>query len=268
MRLKLIVSQILAVAQKEIKLNFRFKYNYFLELLLRPIRLLALFFIVYSGFFYRGSAGIGDITKENYIIFLALGALMNFYFLMGFDMVSLKFRQEKFWRTIQAIFISPVNKLSLIFGIGLSELVRLVFISVILILPIYVLIPVSGAKFLLIILVIMLIYFGIIGISFIEGAFWLTNENYVFIFKYFFWGWGFISCFYYPIEALPEFIHPLVLANPVYHALLIIRNLWTEGYVQNIGYHLGIVLGFVVISLSLGSYIFSSVTEKREITGY
>jgi ABC-type polysaccharide/polyol phosphate export permease len=260
--------QIFAIAKKELKLNLRFKYNYFLNELSKPLKIVVLFLIVYAGFFISGANNVGGVTKENYVSFLLLGSLVSSVLLLGFDTFNQKFMQEKFWKTIQAVLIAPLNKIKLILGVGISELlIQGIIVSIFLIITIIVL-PVSFVNLLIVLLILLLIFLGVLGFSLIYGAFSLSNENFLFLFRYFVLGWAFLSCFYYPVEILPSFIKPFVLINPVYHGLFIIRNLWINGFVNNFLMHFIIVLAFAVVVPIIAVYLFNKIIKKLGIQGY
>jgi len=262
------IRNILAVARKELKLNLRFKYDYFFKELLTSVRFLLLFFVVYYGFFSAGAPGIGSLKRESYILFLLLGTLTYSLFASSFGLFYTKFLAEKYWNTIQAILISPLTKMELILGVGLSELVKYIYISPIFFIIAFIWNPISIANFILVIFIMLLLFIGVLGVSLIQGAFTLSNENFLFLFQYLFWGWGFISCFYYPIEALPKFLHFLVLVNPIYHGLFIIRSLWISGFVENFWMHFSIVLIFAIVVPAISIYLFNKIIKKYGIRGY
>jgi len=112
------------------------------------------------------------------------------------------------------------------------------------------------------------VFFGVLGFSFVQGAFTLSNENFLFVFNYIFWGWSFFSCFFYPVEALPNMLQPIVQLNPVYHALFIIRGLWMHGQVAGLAVHAAYVLSFAVVSPIISSIIFNKMIDKYGISGY
>lgn len=262
------IKQAIAIAKKEIKLSLRFKYDYFFSTLITPIKFLIFFAIVYAGFFATGATGIGGIEKENYFLFLLFGSLIHSIMSSGFFLFQGNFLSEKYWKTIQALLIAPVKKINLIVGTGLSELFKNSIIISVLFIIAFILMRISFLNLLIVFVTLLLLMLGIIGFGLIPGTFALSNENFLFLFKYFLWAWGFLSCFYYPIEALPSIIKPLVLLNPVYHGLYIIRELWINGSVNNFFLHFLIVLNFAIIMPLISIIIFNKVIKKYGISGY
>jgi len=262
------ISQIFAIAKKETKLNLRFKYNFFANALITPMKFLIFFTVVYSGFYMSGAESIGEVTRQNYISFLLLGSLVYSFFSSGYNAFCTKFIQEKYWRTIDALLISPLNRIKLIIGVGFSELFRQVVIAPIFFIVGFLILPISFLNLLVILSIILMIFLGVIGFGLIYGVFALSNENLLFLFNYFFWIWAFLSCFYYPISALPRFLHSLVLFNPVYHGLYIIRELWINGSVNNFLFHFMIVLAFALIVPLVAVFLFNKIIKKIGVTGY
>ncbi len=261
-------NHIYAIAKKQIKLDLRFKYGYFFDALIVPLRWFVMFAIIYGGFFSEGADTLGMVERENFIQFLLLGSLAYSYFASGFSLFHSKFVQEKYWKTIQGILIAPFNKMDFILGMGLSELLRHVIITPFFLIILYALSPASLNSILLIIITILLMYFGVLGISLLQGVVYLINEDVLPLFSYLFWTWGIFSCFYYPIEALPAVFNPLVELNPIYHGLVIVREVWIYGTVSNFLYHLEFVLSFAIIAPLVSIFIFNKVITKYGITGY
>ncbi|MBU4274303.1 ABC transporter permease [Patescibacteria group bacterium] len=261
------VTQIFAIAKKEIKLNFRFKWNYFGDAILQPLRFVILFSVVYSGFFLSGAKEIGGITQTNFISFLILGSLVHTFFSFGFNIFKTKFINEKYWQTILSFLVAPVHRLKLVIGIGLSELPRLGIILVIFLGIAYLITPIAFAKLLLVILIIFLAFLGTLGVSLIIGAFSLANEDTLFAFSYIYWGWTFLSCLYYPLSSLPRFLHLAVRINPIYHCIEFIRELWL-GLSGTTAVHLCFIIPFAILAPVIGVYLFNKIIKKIGITGY
>ena len=261
------ISQIFAIAQKEIRLNLRFGWNYFGETLIYPFRYVFIFFLIYKGFFTSGAQGIGDITRTNYLAFLVLGGLAHTFFNTAFNVFRTKFLREKYWQTISTFLIAPAHRLKLVIGIGLAELLRLGIILVIFLSIAYFFKSIPFIKLAAVISIILLTYLGTLGVSLIAGAFALANENILFLFVYLQMGWTVLSCFYYPLSSIPGFLRPLVMVNPVYHSVTLIRELWL-GLPGNTALHLCFIIPFAVLAPILGAYLFNNIIKKMGVTGY
>ena len=262
------LKQIYAIAKKEVKLGLRFKYNFVFETLLSPLRLFVLFVIVYTGFFSSGASNVGNVEKENYLLFLLLGASVYSFFSLGFSLFYVKFYNEKYWKTIQALLIAPIDRIDLIMGVGLSEIVKLSLTMPFFFGMAFILSPTHLSSFIVVLVTILLLFLGVLSFSLIQGAFTLSNENFLFLFTYIFWIWGILSCFYYPIEALPDIVKPLVRVNPIYHGLVIVRGVWVDGYVSNFFVHFLFVLAFAILTPAVSIPIFNKVIKKYGATGY
>lgn len=262
------LKQMYAISKKEVKLNLRFKYDFFFRAVSNPIRMFISFSIIYNGFFLAGAQGIGGVEKANYILFLLIGAMAHTLFVSAFYIFNRTFIREKYWRTIQAILIAPVSRMSLVFGFGFSELFRQLLILPIFIVVCLIISPIAFTDLVVVLATLLALFFGVLGFSFVQGGFALSNENYLFVFQYLFWIWSFFSCFFYPIEAIPDILQPIVEVNPVYHGLTIIRGLWMQGHVPDLPLHAAYVILFAVASPLVSIRIFSGTIKRYGITGY
>ena len=99
----------------------------------------------------------------------------------------------------------------------------------------------------------------------VKPDFVLTNENVDAWFNILYWIAVAASCFYYPIVSLPPPLHPLVLANPVYHANVAAKAIWLgEPYSSASVMYVTIA---AVLSAPLGSYLFRRIFEGRGMEG-
>jgi len=265
-----------AIAKKEIKLALRFKFPFFSSSLIGPMIRIMPFLLVYWGFFSftpEGSIG-GVVTAENFIVFLILGMLADVFFYMGWSAFHKKFMMEKFWQTIEATLLAPIYRLSLIFGIGMSEFVSL-FPSLVLFLAVsFVFFPISLIN-LGVVLVVLLMLFSIsLSIGLIVGCAALFNENFMPIFEYIRIAFVFFSCFYYPITVLRipwlgiygEILPTIAFINPIYQANFLIKNIWLQGVIpfESLSY----VLFFAIVSPIAAVYIFRRLFKALSIQGY
>ena len=122
-----IIDDSLTIAEKETKLALRYKVPFFTSSLVGPIIRIMPFLLVYWGFFAFGeNASIGgEVTSANFVIFLILGMLCDVFFDTGWKTFTGRFMTEKYWQTIEAMLLSPINRISFIFGGGLSDFISL-----------------------------------------------------------------------------------------------------------------------------------------------
>lgn len=260
--------KLITIIEKEIKLNFRYKINYLGESITNTLRLTILFLLVYFGLFSLGFEGIEGLNSENFIPFILLGGLISSFFILGIEVFSFKFLSEKYWQTFQAILIAPINKFNLLFGIGLAEAIRLMIIFLSITIITYLIIPTKMIYIFAILLITLLTYFGILGVGLTKGAITLSNENYIFVFELISATWIFLSCLYYPINIFPKFIQKIILLNPIYHSVTLIRELWYGSINSSLWTHLFWVLGFAIIFPIVGVYLFNKTIKNFGIKGY
>lgn len=254
--------------EKEMKLELRFKFSFIFSSLLDPMVNALWFGVLYLGFFSVGAQPLWGVTKEGLVPFLILGSLVNAFFALGFGVFSYKLLNEKFWQTIEAFLVAPVSRFNLLLGFGLVEFVRISFACVLFLVFCFWFHPVSWTVLILVPLILIGLLLGGLGVGLVRGIFTLTNENILPFFNILYWGWGFVSCFYYPAEVLPKFIQPLIFINPVYHALTLIRHLWFQYPISSVFISTLWVLGFALLMPIAGVYLFNRLWKKLGLQGY
>jgi len=261
-----LVSDIFTIAEKELKLQLRFKFPFFTSSFITPLIRITPFFMVYAGFFYFGAEALGEVTRTNFVVFLTLGMLADVIFNIGYEAFHTKFMQEKYWGTIESIFLAPVHRVSLILGVGLAEVVRGLPSTAIFLIICYLIIPVNIANFGVILLTFLMAYVFILSVGIIYGSAALFNESFLPIFEYLRVAWVFFSCFYFPIEVIPEILKPWALINPIYQANVVIRGLWISGVMhwQPFIY----LLLLAILAPLLAILIFNKLWKELTIQGY
>ena len=260
------INRIIAIAKKQLILNLRFKWGFFMNNFIFPLKSLISFFLIYIGFFYSGANDIGGVTRGTYVVYLTLGMTFFMIFNTGWNAIAQSFMQEKFWQSIQGILVSPAKKIEIILGYGIGGLMNFIPLLSISLIFCYILIPIGIIKFLYIIILLSLMYIIILGFGFIKAALNLSNENISALLTPAFWIWVALSCFYYPITSFPKFLYPIIYLNPIYHTNFVIKELWIYGkFYPKSFFFLSLT---ALISLSVGIYIFNKVWKKIGIQGY
>lgn len=263
------LSQILALTEKNIKLNFRFKFN-ILFTYITPIITILMPLIVMSKLFLYNSQ-FGPWTENNYFILQFIA--YNIFLLRGvISEFPMQFRAEKFWKTLPALMVAPFNRFNFLFGIILTQLF-LIFVPFIIFFIIgYIFNPISFFT----IIFIIGIYFGVTlifsGIGLILGIFAISNENIwkalVFLINLILWA----SCITYPFEIFPDFIQRVINLNPLYYIFDLLRWAWIENniIITIISHPLNsLILILCLITIpSIGVYLFNIIFKKFGITGY
>ena len=212
-----------------------------------------------------GGKNSEGINPTNVIPFLILGCLANILYRAGYNAFDTKFLAEKFWHTIEATLISPINKISILFGVFFVEMMRIILFIIGGIGIALLFYPTATYKAAIVLLILLLLGLMTIGIGLVKAGFILANENMLAFFQYFNYLIMFLSCFYYPIEALPSWIHPLVILNPVYHGTTIIRDVWFGNPFSMLSFLF--VFLTALSSLIFGTLLFSLTWRKLGITG-
>lgn len=258
-----------AIAEKELSLEMRFKINFIARFLEDPIINAVWFGVLYYGFFSFGATSIGSINQKTFVPHLVLGALVNSLLLSGLDGISRRFFNEKYWQTIQALLVAPVSKFALILGVGIAEFVRMSLVVTVMLSMAYIVIPTSMLVVFLTVAIILLLFVGVLGLGLMKGTVALSNENYLFLFHYLYWGIGGLACFYYPIDALPSFLRFFVNLNPIYHGVALIQGMWIQGISLNLFIiHMPWVVLFAVLTPMLAIQVFNTVWRRIGIQGY
>ncbi len=268
-RIKNSIPKILALTEKNIKLNLRFKYTVLFSYIAPIISILMALIIM--GQFFQFKEEFGSWTEENYYLFQFLA--YNIYLLRGIIMeFPNQLRIEKFWKTLPALMIAPFNRFILLIGIFLSKICLILIPFIFFFVISYIIIPISFINTLFIIG----IYFGIAlifsGIGLVVGVFAASNES---IWRFLelsvnilFW----VSCLTYPFEIFPENIQSIINLNPLYYIFDILRMAWIENnpLVTIIlhPYHILIFFSSLILIPCIGVFIFNMIIKKYGIVGY
>lgn len=181
---------------------------------------------------------------------------------------------EKFWQTINAILLAPINRLSLIFGVGLAEFIAIFPSLTLFIIVCFMLMPISLVHLGLVLFALLLLFLIALSMGLMAGCAGLFNENAVPIFGYIRVVVVFFSCFYYPIEVLriPQLgqigsiLPTIAYLNPIYQAVTVLRSAWLHGVVpfDSLIY----VLFFAIIAPLAAVYIFRRLFKALSVQGY
>ena len=269
----------LAIAEKELKLNFRYKWAFFISNLLNPLLRAGPFLLVYYGFFAIAgdSVSIGGVSSLSFVVFLLLGMLVDIFLHSGLTVFSDNFLREKFWQTIQGFLLAPTHKLSLVIGVGISQLVAIFPTMLFFLLITFIWQPVSPLVLVFCLLVLAGAFLIALGAGLLLGSAALFNENFVPIFGYLRVIWVFFSCFYYSIDVLKFSVWGVLIdlrllaeLNPIYQAVAIIRATWVYGfdYAFQLWPQFAYFAAFVIIVPLVSVFIFRKLFKRFDIEGY
>ncbi|MFX0001878.1 MAG: ABC transporter permease [Candidatus Hodarchaeota archaeon] len=268
-KIKRILSKTLAIAEKNARTQFRFKYNVILRWFVPIITLLMS--IIILGTFFENNIDVGPWTQENYLIFIFIG--YNIMIMQSMITYIPKYLlQEKYWKTLPALITAPFNRFYLLFGYILSEYLGIIIPFTIFFVIMLFILPISIP----ILLIVLLMFFGIgiifSGLGLFLGVFAISNENYLYFFDFasrlIFW----VSCITYPFQLFPEIIQNIIQINPIYYMIDIIRLTWIENNIilttTSHPFHISMFVISLIIFPIICVYIFNIIYKKLGITGY
>jgi len=263
------ISQILAVAEKDVKLNLRFKFQLIVRYI-TPIITILMPLIIFQALFNTTEA-FGPWTPENYVVFIL--SSYNLFLLkgtiMGFPQQLIR---EKFWKTLPALMIAPFNRIDLLLGIFLTNLILISVPFVFFLVLTIVFYPISFGTLLFVLFVYLLIALIFSGIGLFIGVFAISKEGLwralIFLLEVVFWA----SCISYPFDLFPEIFQIFIYINPLYHIFTFLRMLWIDNNVllTLIDYYpqFLIIWGTAILLPIIAIFTFNRVYRKYGIIGY
>jgi len=262
-------SSIFTIAEKNVKIQLRFKFNLVYSII-SPFLPISMSFIVLLRFFVA-DVTFGQWDGTNYLIFLFTAFNIELLRRIIQDFPD-DFRLEKYWKTLPALMIAPFNKVHLLFGIFLSHLIIIAIPFVVFFLLTYIISPISIITILFIIIIYLLIDLSFSGIGLFLAVFAISKENYWRIFSIGFTLLFYASCVIYPFEVFPAEIQPIIQLNPFYHIFDILRITWLENNIlltiTNYPFQFIVLIGTAIIVPLISIYVFNKVYDKFGIVGY
>lgn len=261
--------QTFAIVERNLKLGTRFKLNFILTFINPIIGLI--FPLIVMGQIFTFATNFGPWSGENYIVFMLVTTHLGIIFgVMNRFPSSLKI--EKFWKTLPAIIIAPLNRVKLLIGIFITHFILTSSSFIIFFIILYVYYPVSFFTFIFLLFVYFLIALIFAGIGLVLGILAVSKESIITIF-----GFGIqiifmFSCLTMPFDFFPDYIQQIINLNPFYYVINFTRLIWIENnfiytiYSHPIGF-IYIIAGAITFPL-LGLYTFNFIFKKYGITGY
>ncbi len=263
------LSQIFTIAEKNVKIQLRFKFNLYYTIIF-PFLPIIMSIIVLMRFFSEGVT-FGLWNDTNYLVFLftALNIELLRTIIQNFAKEML---QEKYWKTLPALMIAPFNKMHLLFGILLSHLIIIAIPFAVFFLLTYLLSPISPITIIFTIFIYLLILLIFSGIGLFLGVFAIAEENYWRFFTIGLQILFYASCIAYPFEVFPAEIQPIIRLNPFYQIFDILRVTWLEDNIlltiTNYPFQFIILIGMAIIVPLISIYVFNIIYNKFGIVGY
>jgi len=265
--------QIIAIVEKEVFLALRVKATFFFRFLNPMIQLILFIFIFGIIFNIKSGYSIGYWNGSNFVLFLLLAYIVQFS-----KAINVKYRNsfvnEKYWKTLSAIMVAPVNRFTLLIGILVSQLILISVPLIFLFILALILYPISILFILLVFLIFISIFLTFAGIGLIIGVFGISYEelepyaNLILRFLFLF------SCANYPKELFPPIIQSFIVINPFYYMFDLLRLTWYMGinYEEAISHitviHIVMVLLLTILIPIIALVLFERIYKKYGITGY
>ena len=263
------LSQILALTEKNLKLETRFKFTLIVNYLSPIITILMPMIIM--GQFLQFNNRIGTWDESNFLVyqFIAYNIFLVKSIIIDFPY---QLRIEKFWKTLPALIIAPFNRLNLLLGVLLSFSIIISVPFLILFIVCYLYYPISFFTIISVFIIYFLITLICSGIGLILGIFAISNENIFRVFKLLinlvFWA----SCITYPFALFPSIFQAIINLNPLYYIFDIVRISWIQNNIiftiSSYPFHFVILILMSVIIPIIGVYIFDKIYNKYGIVGY
>ncbi len=260
--------RILAVALKEWRLNTRFFWEYLASNLFSPVKTAILMYFLYAGFLGQSGLALGMVTAENFHTFVLIGTTCHGVILASVYIFRTRMVMEKWWETVTATLISPVSTIEMIFGFILGSGTLHFVVGVVLFAGVAYFSAIPFSAFALSILTFALLALFAFGLSLIGATLALCWEGKSFLFDYSIQLVSFLSCFYYPIETLPKFLHGFVHLLPTFHAARLIQELYVYGSSTHTVSALTYLSIVSVLMLVLPSLFFERSLKRYGIVGY
>ncbi|MDO8512254.1 MAG: ABC transporter permease [bacterium] len=228
------IRETLAIARKEIQIDLRFAISYIFQSIVSPLgRLIPILTVYVATVGQNAISPIPGLTKETYIPFLALGIIFHTTWRASTSVFKDKFQRDKWSRTVELLFITPVKTSAIIVGFGISEIVKNTPTFFAFLLALWVIYPTTFAGFLLAFLMFILVTLIGLCVGLIFGGASLATENITPFLSYIISAFTFLTPFFYPIEVIDKLPHPLnilldplIRYNPLNTALSFARTAW------------------------------------------
>lgn len=262
-------SRVFTIAEKNIKLQLRFKFSLISSFLI-PIISIIMPIIILSKFLVTGNQ-FGPWNETNYYIFILISYNIGLLQRIISDFPT-DFREEKYWKTLPALLIAPINKLHLLLGIFFSHLFLISIPFAIFFIIAYIYYPISFLTIIFVILIYLLIDFIFSGIGLFTAVFAISKENIWTVIQVVllvvFWA----SCISYPFEIFPNFLQKIIQLNPFYYFFDVLRVSWIDNNIlvtlSDYPFHFLLLIAAAFIVPIISIYVFNNVYKKFGIVGY
>ncbi len=227
------------------------------------------FVFVWSAVFAEGFGGIGNLTRETFVVFILSGTLLWEVIGVNLGPVSHVFVREKYMRTSLYFFLSPASRTAFLLAKAGTSLMQILITNVFLIsVALYFFDFEFKGSLLLAFLVFTLTFFCFYGLGVCIAALGAWREG-IADFSWMFSNiLSILSGVWYPVEIFPEPLRSVSKSLPTTQAIEMLRKIGIQGSgLQEILPELTF-LGFLTfLFLLLGYLVFRAVEGRAMLIG-
>ena len=227
--------------------------------------------IIILGKFFASNTEFGPWNANNFLIF-QFTAYQIYLIRNLINEFPSQFLREKYWKTIPALIIAPLNRFNILIGIFFSHMILISIPLIMFLILSYIAYPISFLTLVFVVIILFCIALIFSSIGLFLGVFAISNENIWritgFGINIVFW----FSCLTYPFELFPNIVQQFINLNPLYYIFDILRVAWIEDsiilsiYVHPLNFIVLILCAILLPSISV--YFFNFIYKKFGIVGY
>ena len=262
-------SQIYAIAEKNVKLQLRFKLNWILGMTF-PILGIILPLIV-MGQLFGFSDNFGPWNRDNFVVYQFTSYQISLiYQIMSRFQGNIAL--EKGGNTLPAIFIAPFKRINLLLGIFCTHIVLIFIPFMFFFVLCYLFYPISIFTIFFTFVVYLMMGLFFTGIGLIFAVLVIARENLIMLLSLPLTMAMMFSCLTLPFAFFPNTYQFFASLNPFYYIFNIVRLVWIENnIIISLSSHtLTFIIVFFTAILSplIGLKLFNYVYDKYGITIY
>ncbi len=228
-------------------------------------------------FIFLGEAFVGGSPSplfgetaqtENYIVFIAIGAILNSYVLTALWGLGESMRREAYQGTLDYLLASPCNKAFILIGKALSESISSTMFATtqILVCILFFGMKITLGAIMPLLFIIILLITGLYGVALMLAALSLRYKqahDIAHVLDYVFYIFAPVR---YPVKSLPSFGQVISYALPLTYALIAWRSIILQN-VFTIYWEVLCLLVMDVLLILLGFYLFNRMEKSTKKSG-
>ncbi len=263
------VSQILAITEKNVKIQLRYKLNWFLGLIFPIIGILLPLIIM--GQLFTFTDNFGPWNRNNFVVYQFTTYQINLIYQM-LTRFQASISLEKGGNTLTAIFIAPFKRINLVIGIFFTHIVLILIPFMVFFVLCYLFYPISIVTIFFVFMVFFTMALFFSGIGLVFAAFVIAREKLIILLSLPLSIAIMFSCLTLPFSFFPDTYKFIASLNPFYYIYNIVRLVWIENnIIISISSHtLTFIIVFLLAILSplIGLKLFNYVYDKYGIIVY